>query len=80
MSIQPTGPFDARVMIVGEFPHEGDLRKGEPFIGGAGYEFTKMLGEAGIPRNSCFLTMVMRDRIPGQRNGRPHRGGGHSTL
>ncbi len=67
MSIQPTGPFDARVMIVGEFPHEGDLRKGEPFIGGAGYEFTKMLGEAGIPRNSCFLTMVMRDRIPGQR-------------
>lgn len=55
------------MMIVGEFPHEQDLLKGAPFIGGAGYELTKMLTEAGTFRESCFLTMVCRDRAPGGR-------------
>ena len=63
MSIQGTGKVDAKVLIVGEFPHEADLRKGEPFIGGAGFELTKMLAEAGLPREQCYLTLVMKDRI-----------------
>ena len=63
MPIQGTGCVDAKVLIVGEFPHEADLRKGEPFIGGAGFELTKMLSEASIPRETCYLTTVMKDRV-----------------
>ena len=63
MPIQGTGPLDARVMIIGEAPHEADLRRGEPFIGGAGFELTKMLSEAGIPREQCYLRLVMTVRI-----------------
>src|SRR6202000_3199674 len=62
--IQASGPANASIMIVGEFPHEGDLRKGLPFIGGAGFELTKMLSEAGINREHCYLTMVTRERVP----------------
>ncbi len=54
-------------MLVGEFPHEQDLLKGVPFVGGPGYELTKMLSEAGIFRESCFITMVCRSRAPGGR-------------
>lgn len=67
MAIRPTGPEKARIMLVGEFPHEGDLAKGSPFIGGPGWELTKMLQEAKIFRESCFITMVCRDRAPGGR-------------
>jgi DNA polymerase I-like protein with 3'-5' exonuclease and polymerase domains/uracil-DNA glycosylase len=66
MPIQGSGRLDAKVLIVGEFPHENDLRRGEPFIGGIGFELSKMLQEAGIPREQCYMTMVMKDRVYGQ--------------
>lgn len=62
MAIPGTGRIDAKVLIVGEIPHEADLRRGEPFIGGAGFEFTKMLTEAGIRRDDCYLTYVFKER------------------
>lgn len=63
MQITGTGNLEAKVLIVGEFPHEADLRRGEPFIGGAGFELSKMLSEAGLPREQCYLTMVMKERV-----------------
>lgn len=63
MPIQASGPLDAKVLLVGEYPHEADLRKGEPFIGGAGFELTKMLAEAGLHRDSIYMTLVMKERI-----------------
>lgn len=67
MPIRATGPFDAKIMLVGELPHERDLDKGEPFVGGPGFELTKMLAEAGISRESCYITMVMKERVAGNR-------------
>ncbi len=63
--IYPTGPSTAKVMIVGEFPGEGDLQKGSPLSSSAGYELTKMLREANLFRESCFITSVVRSRAPG---------------
>jgi DNA polymerase I-like protein with 3'-5' exonuclease and polymerase domains/uracil-DNA glycosylase len=65
MPIQATGPVSAKVMLVGEWPHIQDLRKGEPFVGGPGFELTKMLSEAGLFRESCYITMVMKDQVIG---------------
>lgn len=67
MSIRAIGPVNANVMLVGELPHEADLRREEPFVGGPGFELTKMLAEAGIFRESCFITMVLKDRVVGGR-------------
>lgn len=50
-------------MIVGDSPHELDLRRGEPFIGGGGFELTKMLQEAGIRRDDCYMTMLFKQRL-----------------
>lgn len=65
MTIQPTGPLPARIMIVGEAPSEEDARKGFPFAGYSGTELTKMLAEANIQRGQCFVTTVVRTPPPG---------------
>lgn len=67
MRIYPTGPSTAKVMLVGEFPGEGDILKGTPFSSGSGYELNKMLREANLFRESCFVTTVNRTRAPGGR-------------
>lgn len=64
MPWNPTGPCPARIMIVSEFPSEDDLRRGEPLTGYAGDEFGRMLQEARIFRNQCFLTCALRDTPP----------------
>ena len=67
MSIQSTGPTTARIAIVGELPHEQDLLRGQPFCGSPGLELSKMLAEAGIHREGCYLTLVCNDRVPRSR-------------
>jgi uracil-DNA glycosylase family 4 len=62
MTVRPSGPKNAKIMIVGDACHEMDLRRGEPFIGGGGFELTKMLTEAGIRRDDCYLTLVFKTR------------------
>ena len=52
---------EARVAIVGEFATEMDLAKNTPINN---FEFSKMLGEAGIHREQCFVTLVIPDRVP----------------
>jgi len=65
MSIRPTGPCPARIMIVGECPGEREVAEGQPFVGMAGQELSRMLQEAGIMRSACFITNVVRTRPPG---------------
>ncbi len=61
---QSTGPTDAKIMIVGDFPSEREVNEGRPFIGGVGMELDKMLKAAGIYRNQCFVTCAIRERPP----------------
>ena len=44
--------------IIGEAPGPDELREGKPFIGSSGNELTRMLNEAGINRNRCFMSNV----------------------
>jgi len=64
MRVMPAGPCPARIMIVGEAPGDNELAKGEPFVGFSGMELSKMLAEAGIMRNACFVTQVIRVESP----------------
>lgn len=63
--VQPSGPAPAKIMIVGEYPGEAELSIGRPFVGMAGQELDRMLKEAGIFRSQCFVTNVIRERVPG---------------
>jgi len=64
MSLYSIGPEHAKVMIVGEFPGEGDIIKNRPFSSASGYELKKMLSEANLFFESCYVTYAYPDRLP----------------
>ena len=54
------GPRSARVMFVGEQPGDQEDRHGEPFVGPAGAVLQKALEDAGIPRDTAYLTNAVK--------------------
>jgi DNA polymerase len=54
------GPRRARVMFVGEQPGDQEDRHGEPFVGPAGAVLQKALEDAGIPRDTAYLTNAVK--------------------
>jgi len=61
--IQAIGPGTARIALVGEFPSEIDLQRGTPFCGTSGLEFSKLLAEAGMHKESCYTTLAVNERV-----------------
>jgi DNA polymerase len=55
-----SGPRSARVMFVGEQPGDQEDRHGEPFVGPAGTVLQKALEDAGIPRDTAYLTNAVK--------------------
>jgi uracil-DNA glycosylase len=55
------------IVIIGECYGEHEAIQKRPFVGPSGYELTRMLNEAGIDRQACFLTNVINQRPPGNR-------------
>lgn len=62
--IRPSGPAPARIMIVAEFPSEGDFRAGVALSDGNGSTFNDMLKDAGILRSQCYITSALKIRPP----------------
>jgi DNA polymerase len=62
-----SGPRDAKIVIVGESWGAEEARRQLPFVGNTGNELDKMLAEAGISRQSCFITNVVPAQPPGNR-------------
>lgn len=58
MSIRPSGPRNARIMLVGEAPTAHELKMGLPFTGSAGQELRRMLDKAEIRQAEIFFTYV----------------------
>jgi uracil-DNA glycosylase len=54
------GPVPARLMLVGEQPGDKEDLAGEPFVGPAGSMLGKALEEAGIDRETAFVTNVVK--------------------
>lgn len=66
------GPLDATVMLIGEAPGRDEDASGRPFVGRAGRILDSALNSAGIPRDSVFITNIVKCRPPGNR--KPKRG------
>jgi len=54
------GNSKAKIVLIGEGPGFEEDRQGFPFVGPSGKQLTKMLMEAGIDRESVFITNVVR--------------------
>jgi uracil-DNA glycosylase len=54
------GPVPARLMLVGEQPGDQEDIRGEPFVGPAGRILDQALEEAGIDRETVFVTNVVK--------------------
>src|SRR3990167_9089578 len=62
--VKGEGPSDARIVIIGEARGASEVDVGRPFVGAAGVMLDGMLREAGIERESCFVTNIMQVRPP----------------
>ncbi|WP_298915941.1 UdgX family uracil-DNA binding protein [uncultured Algimonas sp.] len=64
------GPDNARLMIVGEQPGDKEDLAGEPFVGPAGQILTQALEEAGLSRETSYVTNAVKHfkyEVRGQR-------------
>jgi DNA polymerase len=54
------GPVDARLVFVGEQPGDQEDQQGRPFVGPAGQLLNDLLGEAGIERDTVYVTNAVK--------------------
>lgn len=55
------------IMFVGEGPGQTEDELGRPFVGKAGQLLDKILEAAGLPRETVYITNVVKCRPPGNR-------------
>ncbi len=61
------GPFEAKVILVGEGPGEKEDEDGRPFVGAAGKLLTELLESIGLDRSQVFITNIVKCRPPNNR-------------
>lgn len=54
------GDTDAELMIVGDFPARHEDLQGTPFVGALGNLLGNTLADAGLSRDECYLTHVVK--------------------
>lgn len=65
------GPKNATVMLVGQNPGGEEDEVGRPFVGRAGKFLTKALAENGIPRETLYITNIVKHVSPQNRKPLP---------
>src|SRR5262245_43826429 len=62
------GSHHASIMFIGEAPGENEAKTGRPFVGRAGKLLDELLTSVGIPRAQVYITNIVKDRPPGNRD------------
>ena len=65
------GNHQARMIFVGEAPGLQEARTGRPFCGAAGKILDELLESAGIRREDVYITNILKDRPPENRDPQP---------
>lgn len=65
------GNPDSQVLFIGEAPGFNEDRLGRPFVGQAGRLLDKALADAGIKREDVYITNVLKNRPPENRDPLP---------
>lgn len=65
------GSHDAHIMFVGEAPGENEAKQARPFCGRSGKLLDEMLATIGLDRGKVYITNVVKDRPPENRDPTP---------
>ena len=65
------GNHHARIVFVGEAPGKNEAQEGRPFCGAAGNVLDELLTSAGITRGDVYITNIIKDRPPDNRDPYP---------
>ena len=65
------GDHHARIMLIGEAPGRTEAKTGRPFCGAAGKLLDQMLASVDIQRSSVYITNIVKDRPPMNRDPLP---------
>jgi DNA polymerase len=65
------GSHDAHIMFVGEAPGKTEAMTGKPFCGASGKFLTEMVESIGLTRDKVYVTNVVKDRPPENRDPTP---------
>ncbi|MEX2008448.1 MAG: uracil-DNA glycosylase [Candidatus Spechtbacterales bacterium] len=65
------GNHDAKLMFIGEAPGKNEAEQGRPFCGAAGRVLDELLEGAGIKREDVYITNIVKDRPPANRDPSP---------
>lgn len=65
------GSHDAQIMFIGEAPGKNEAETGRPFCGRAGSILDEMLTSIGLPREDVYITNIIKDRPPKNRDPLP---------
>jgi len=67
-SVFGEGPANPTVLFVGEAPGEEEDLKGVPFVGKSGALLSRILEAAEIPRETVYITNIVKCRPPDNRD------------
>src|SRR3989344_4433285 len=65
------GSHSAQILFIGEAPGDNEAKTGRPFCGRAGKVLDMLLESVGIERKDVYVTNVVKDRPPGNRDPLP---------
>ncbi len=65
------GDLNARILFIGEAPGENEAKSGRPFVGASGKFLNQLLQEIGLKREDVYITNVVKDRPPDNRDPKP---------
>ncbi|MDD2354355.1 MAG: uracil-DNA glycosylase [Patescibacteria group bacterium] len=65
------GNHEASIVFIGEAPGLNEAKTGKPFCGMAGKILDELLQSVDIKREDIYITNILKDRPPGNRDPRP---------
>lgn len=65
------GSLNANLMFIGEAPGEQEAKTGRPFVGAAGQFLNQLLANIDLQRKDVYITNVVKDRPPNNRDPKP---------
>jgi len=65
------GSYNADIVFIGEAPGRNEAKTGRPFCGVAGKILDELLESAGIKREDVYITNIVKDRPPSNRDPLP---------
>jgi len=65
------GDHFAKIVIIGEAPGLDEARGGRPFVGKSGKVLDRLLSSINLSRDDIYITNVVKDRPPNNRNPLP---------